>query len=142
MVLCKRPNIYNVPDPDSVLVTQPLNGGVFVIPFDCRLPISWSRVIYTKNELGISDTGAVLNWIAWQAYNSSSYVYATTRTNVSVYLKDIDDTEISITDPNYINPVLDGATLVFNGTMHLSGVLSAWEKVEFISPFLYLLIKI
>ena len=131
----KRPNIYNVPDPDSVLVTQPLNGGVFVIPFDCRLPISWSRVIYTKNELGISDTGAVLNWIAWQAYNSSSYVYATTRTNVSVYLKDIDDTEISITDPNYINPVLDGATLVFNGTMHLSGVLSAWEKVEFISPF-------
>jgi hypothetical protein len=72
----KKPINYNLPNPDSVLVTLPLNGGVFVIPFDCRLPISWSRVIYTANELGISDTGAVLNWMAWQSYNSATYVYA------------------------------------------------------------------
>jgi len=131
----KRPNIYNLPDPDSVLVTLPLNGGVFVIPFDCRLPISWSRVIYTANELGISDTGAVLNWMAWQSYNSTTYVYATTRTNVSVYMKAVDKTEISITNPDYVDPVLDGATLVFDGTMNLSGILSNWEKVTFSTPF-------
>ena len=54
MVLCKTPDASN--STDSIIIGAVLTGGVFAVPFDCRYAASYSRVLYTGAELGVSTT--------------------------------------------------------------------------------------
>ena len=129
----KRPNLGI--QLDSTIVGAIINGGVFVTPFDCRYAVSYSRVIYTGTEIGVVTSGAVLNSISWFSYQGAGYTYNAARTNQKVYLKAVSNTTTTISSGSYINPIADGATLVWSGTMNLKATPGTWHKINLNTPF-------
>ncbi len=120
--------------PDSIITPiSPYIGGSFVVPFDCRYPASYSRVIYKNKELGDITSSIRIVSIAWQSLEDAGYAYNTVRNNQTVYCKEVDDTIITIA--NYIDPILDGATLVWSGSMTLSAVAGTWYTINLSKPF-------
>ncbi|MBP7102573.1 MAG: T9SS type A sorting domain-containing protein [Bacteroidales bacterium] len=130
----KRPDASN--STDSIIIGTVLNGGVFVVPFDCRYAASYSRVLYTGAELGVSTTGAMISSIAWKSYQNAGYTYSAIRTNQDVYMKAVDLTVTAITSGTYVDPITDGAVLVWSGSMNLDATPGVWHKIDLLNPFL------
>ena len=108
---------------------------MYLLSFDCRYAASYSRVIYTGTELGVSTTGAIISSIAWKSYQNAGYTYSDTRTNQAVYMKAVDNTVTAITSGTYVDPITDGAVLVWSGSMNLDATPGVWHKIDLLNPF-------
>ncbi len=82
---------------------------------------SWSRSLYLASEIGSSTQEIALTSIAW--YNRS-YDYAYIRSNVNIYMKCT--TATSNTNLIHENPNLNGATLVYSGSITTS---LSWNEI-------------
>ena len=111
----------------------PYIGGTYVVPFDCRYAVSYSRVIYKKRELGEKTSSIRITSIGWKSLEDAGYTYNTIRNNQSVYCKEVDDSVI--TTANYIDPILDGATLVWSGSTTLFATPGIWYTINLQHPF-------
>ena len=86
---------------------------------------SWSQQIYTASEI---NTSGNITKIAFQVYSAS----ATNFTNQKIYLKE--STLSNYTSGNYVSPISDGATLVYDGNVTYS---NGWVEITFQTPFSY-----
>lgn len=127
----KRPT--NSLDSATIPSLPPLSG-VFVVPFDCRYAASYSRVIYKNQEFGNITSSIRIGSVAWQSFDFPGYTYSATRTNQRVYFKEVSDT--LITTSAYIDPVLEGYTLVWSGAMSLSATPGVWHKINLDRSFI------
>lgn len=79
------------------------------VPFYTNFNYGWSRVIYTANELP-AGSGSITDI----AFYPSSYSRTTVLPNQSLYMKLVSDTVFNTAA--YVDPVTDGATLVWSGS--------------------------
>jgi len=113
---------------DSVLIGSTSSGSANCLyPFCTNADSTKTRTLYFASEIGNISNAVVISGIAF--YNAS-YNYANVRTNQKCYLKAVSD--VSLTLLSNIDPVSEGATLVYTGgwTTNLY-----WNKFTFDRPF-------
>jgi hypothetical protein len=112
-------------------------GGSFI---DESQPTSWSRSLYLHEDLADDDTlnSRIVGSYGVRAMFWSGNTY--TIPHLKIYFKAVTDTEIAL---GYIDPVADGATLVYEGEMDIKdawingpGAPDQWNQVIFQTPFI------
>ncbi|MBO4739449.1 MAG: hypothetical protein J5606_07815, partial [Bacteroidales bacterium] len=96
-----------------------------VTPMNTNYYYSWSRMLYRANEVG----GKTLYNIAFRIADDFPYTYA----NQSCYMKVVDMEDLSAEDNKYHDPVADGATLVWSGSLP-SMQKGEWFDIALSSP--------
>jgi hypothetical protein len=90
----------------------------------------WSRSVYMDRELNSSKQGGYITQIAYDRSTSGSSVV----NNLSMYFKAISDS--IITQATYVDPVTDGATLVWGkGTKTIPIQNTGWVVFDLHTPF-------
>ncbi len=84
-----------------------LTNTISTIPYESYYDYSWSRTLYLASELQLGP----ITHIAWRCNTNN-----VTTNNISVYFKQTTDVSIS-SSTSYINPITDGATLVWQGSI-------------------------
>ena len=98
-----------------------------VAPFNTNFDYGWSRTIYLGSE--ISPVGGTITDIAFKLGN---YSRTTLFQNQTMYMKLVSDQ--SINNTNYLNPVTDGATLVWSGSIPVQQG-NSWLDFHLSVPF-------
>ena len=122
-------NFYFSPQDSATTGYTSSGGGVF----NSTLANSWSKHLYLANNLfGIDPSKATpINSIEFRA--SSTHLPA--KTDVRIYLKAT--TAISHPTNAYVNPVTDGATLVYQGPFETNNTSAIrWSGVVFQKQFI------
>jgi hypothetical protein len=107
-----------------------IGTGASTTPYSPYYPSydrTWTRAIYYGREFNPQMSGAYIKSIA---YNSSTALPSTVD-RLSVYVKATKDS--TITNNTYIDPVIDGATLVWGEATHVS--TQGWNTFTFHFPF-------
>jgi hypothetical protein len=114
---------------DSIQIGTSLTGG------DCSYPFTvnggnynWARQLYYSSAIGNTTQVVTISGIAFV----TSYNPVNIRNNTKLYLKATSATSIA-TSNGFVDPVADGATLVYTGTW--SSQLG-WNKFMFNIPFI------
>jgi hypothetical protein len=99
------------------------------IPFSVFYGFGWSHELILSSEINSENTA---RHIISLAYYAISYGRAANLLNQTLYLKAVP----AATPPPlaYIDPIADGATLVWQGTM-VRPTLNAWMELPLIAPF-------
>ncbi len=129
VALTKSYYIYRLPDfslIDYVIVGTGTNQENNP-PIDLYYEYSWSRQLYLGTELFPGNTGGTIMKLAWDYAHSDPWTYA----NQTCYFKAVNDADL--TTDRYVNPVSDGATLVWQGTIQATG--AGWVEIELDNPF-------
>ncbi len=95
-------------------------------PYAQNYDYGWSRNLYLGSEINPASTGKVITSLAWSVESKA----AMTRSPQSCYLKAVPDT--SITSDAWENPVLNGSTLVWRGSLRAD---TGWNEINFNKPF-------
>jgi hypothetical protein len=96
-------------------------------PIFASYAYNWNRMLYLGKEFSPDvTTGGLITKLAWD--NASSTVESFI--NQSCYFQAVDDTLISNL---YIDPVANGATLVWEGTYNVSAI--GWTEITLDKPF-------
>ena len=98
-----------------------------VAPFNTNYDYGWSRTLYLGSE--ISPIGGTITDIAFKIQN---YTRPTVLQNQTCYFQLVND--ISITDANYWDPVKEGATLVWSGSIPVQTGYN-WLNIKLTTPF-------
>ena len=89
---------------------------------------TWSRQIYTASE--VSSTGAIITELAWDYAYTGDGIY--NKPNQKWYFKAVSTSSFSST--GFVDPVADGATLVWQGSL-TSAPGRSWANVVLDEPF-------
>ena len=115
---------------DSIQIGTNFGSG------DCSYPFTvsgdgtnWSRSLYLSSDIGNSLNPSTISGISF--YNPNTGI-SITRYNTQCYMKVTSATNIS-TSGTYVDPVSDGATLVYTGTWT---TVDGWNKFLFNIPFI------
>ncbi len=115
---------------DSVIIGMSGGTNNFWHPFCVNAEYSWSRSLYMATDLGTTFVGQYITRFGWyNNYNNFSQNYVYTR-DLKIYMKATND--ISVTLASYIQPITDGATLVYDGQLTTS---LYWNTVNLQIPF-------
>ena len=118
-----------VPTSDNIII----GTGTSVSPhqpYHAGSNTGWSRSIYMDWEFDAVGRGALIESVAY--YNTLSV--SSTVDNLSMYFKAVDDTIIDATLDHFVDPIADGATLVWgSATSSFSG--AGWKTFTLHSPF-------
>ncbi|MBP5411840.1 MAG: hypothetical protein J6Y47_01140, partial [Bacteroidales bacterium] len=98
-------------------------------PYYTWFDYSWSKMLYTSADLP-NGTNSISE-IAFKAYSLSN---TTGVNNQEVYMKVV--TDASITNTNYVDPITDGATLVWTGNLPGNIPADTWVNIQLNTPFL------
>jgi len=90
----------------------------------------WSRQIYLASELSSTSAGGMITELAWD-YN---YATPVVRTTQNCYFKAVSAATVVT---GYVDPIADGATLVWSGTYNLPAGRT-WANIVLDVPFLLL----
>ncbi len=88
----------------------------------------WSRELYLASEIDSLSRGGLITRLAWY-YNHNGYGY---NPPVRCYFKAVDDTVII--DTRNLDPLTDGATLVYNALYAVSAGIG-WKEIGLTYPF-------
>jgi len=122
----KRPGSNNIVD--SIQVGTNLTGGNYSYPFNTNgNGDNWSRSLYLSQMMGNSNYPVTIAGISYVTSNN----YSHTRYNSQCYLKATSATVIG-TSNTYVDPISDGATLVYTGTWTTK---TGWNQFIFDTPF-------
>ena len=105
------------------------NSTSYQLPINTNYPNSWTRQLYLSSELG--NAGISGGWITELAWDYAAYP-AFICNNQMCYFKIVND--ISITNNVYVDPVTDGATLVWQGS-YVSPAGRDWVNLSLMKPF-------
>jgi hypothetical protein len=96
-------------------------------PINLTWEYSWSRQLYLATEFSPNAAGGVITKLAWDY----SYNQTWNNTDQYCYFRVVDDVDI----PSYYyeDPELDGATLVWQGT--LGATEAGWVEIDLETPF-------
>ncbi len=89
---------------------------------------SYTRQLYLGSELTHTGSGGMITKLAWDYAYTGSWNY----TNQTCYIKAVDDNVISAN--NYVDPLTDGATLVWQGS--IGATAPGWVEITLDQPFL------
>ena len=98
-----------------------------VAPFNTNYDYGWSRTLYLGSE--ISPVGGTITDIAFKL---QSYTRPTVLQNQTCYFQLVND--LSISDANYWDPVKEGATLVWSGSIPVQTGYN-WMNIHLTTPF-------
>jgi hypothetical protein len=97
-------------------------------PINLYYQNSWTRQLYLGSEISIGASGGMITHLAWDYANTEAWTY----TNQTCYFKAVDDVDISSTA--YVDPVANGATEVWKGT--ISATAAGWVEITLEHPFI------
>ena len=98
-------------------------------PYYTYYDYSWSKMLYTSADLP-NGTNSISE-IAFKTYDMSN---TTGVNNQEVYMKVV--TDAAITNTNYVDPITDGATLVWTGNIPGNLGANKWVEIQLNTPFL------
>ena len=98
-------------------------------PYYTWYDYSWSRMLYTSSDLPAGANS--ISEIAFKVYSMSN---TTGVNNQEVYMKVVSDA--TITNQNYVDPITDGATLVWTGNIPGNLPQNYWVNIQLNAPFL------
>ncbi|MBO4543588.1 MAG: hypothetical protein J5725_10460, partial [Bacteroidales bacterium] len=98
-------------------------------PYYSFYDYSWSQMLYTSSDFPSTDL--LINDIAFKISSSSNVSGLISQ---EVYMKVV--TDASIINTTYVNPLTDGATLVWTGSIPGSIVSDTWVNIQLTTPFL------
>ena len=101
----------------------------YQVPMNTFYQNSWSRQLYLANELSLSSSGGIITELAWDYAYSTGFTY----NNQMCYFKAVDD--VNALPDSYVDPVADGATLVWSGT-YVAPAGRVWADVTLTTPFM------
>jgi hypothetical protein len=123
---------------DRCYIKRPPEGGVsgyviigngtvtdYYTPASMYYRYSWARMLYLSNEFDILENGGLITKLAWYYDNATGINY----TNQTCYFKAVDNTALVT---GYIDPVTDGATQVWAGTLT---IVQGWVEITLTTPF-------
>ncbi len=116
----------NVASTSYVIVGTGTSTRYFT-PMNTFAYYSWSRELYLGTELSPTDEGGIITKLAWDYAYTGTWNF----TNQTCYIKAVDDTYL--TSNGYVDPVTDGATLVWQGSIGASK--PGWAEIELDTPF-------
>ncbi|MDR1878622.1 MAG: hypothetical protein LBQ64_03540, partial [Bacteroidales bacterium] len=99
----------------------------YYTPINLWYQYSWTRQLYLGSELIPGAMGGIISKLAWD-YN---YTNAWTVTKQTCYFRAVDETTQAT---GYIDPLADGATEVWSGTLSVAGG-PAWVEITLDQPF-------
>ncbi len=85
---------------------------------------TWSKVIYKAEDL--QNTANTITGLQYQFYNSPDNYEML---NQTIYIKH--ETASSFSNSIYDNPLLNGATKVFDGNINFNGTAAHWFEIDF-----------
>jgi hypothetical protein len=116
---------------DSAIVGITGASNNYWHPFCVNAMYSWSRSLNMASDLGTTVQGQTIVDFGWyNSYNNFSQNYTYTR-NLKIYMKATTDVSVSVVA--YVQPITDGATLVYDGTLTTS---LYWNRVKLQTPFM------
>ena len=110
-----------------VTVGSARNGGTYALPVWPLGAYSWTRSVYTAQEL--NGAAGLITTLSYDIYRVGDVV-----PNVKCYFKMVDPSVTTFTSGVYVNPVTEGATLVWSGT--LKPTSTGWLNIKLDHPFL------
>jgi hypothetical protein len=114
---------------DSVVVIGTGTSTLGTNPYAYNYNYSWSRNYYMAYEIDPEMRGGMITSIAF--YNTSTA--SSNVDNVSFYLKAVSDS-VNVSTA-YIDPIVDGATLVWGSATANTGGVVGWLTFELNTPF-------
>ncbi len=106
--------------------------NIYTNPYDYQHKYSYSRNYYMSYEIDPNQKGGVIKSIAFYKEPTSGSHVTSNVDSISFYLKAVSDS-VNTTDA-YIDPIADGATLVW-GSARASIVGSGWKTFVLDTPF-------
>ncbi|MBO4581934.1 MAG: hypothetical protein J5701_06595, partial [Bacteroidales bacterium] len=97
------------------------------IPYYCNYNYGWSRMVFSNYELPSGNS--MITDVAFYPY---SYTRTTAMLNQSLYMKITTDTTVTAA---YVDPVTDGATLVWTGTIPGNVPTNQAYNIKLTTPF-------
>ncbi|MDR2409852.1 MAG: hypothetical protein LBE13_17325, partial [Bacteroidales bacterium] len=97
----------------------------FYNPFSIYWGNSWNRQLYLASELNPLSMGGLITKLSWDYVSNS-----TVRNNQTCYFQAVDDVDIS--SDVYMDPIAEGATQVWTGSINLS---HGWSEITLDQAF-------
>ena len=103
-------------------------NAYYTNPFYYNSQYGWTRQVYLSSEIRPSLNGGLIKHLAWDL----AFGFPIIKNNQKCYFKAVDDT---VCANGYIDPVADGATLVWQGNF-LSSAGRIWAEIPLSTPFM------
>jgi hypothetical protein len=99
----------------------------YYTPTNLYYQYGFSRQLYLGTEFSSMAVGGTITKLAWDYFTGAPF----NQTNQSCYFKAVDEADIA--SSAYVDPMTDGATLVWQGT--LSATAAGWVEITLDAPF-------
>ncbi|MDR0604344.1 MAG: hypothetical protein LBG80_08600, partial [Bacteroidales bacterium] len=127
-------------DESNYVVTRPGSGYVeignranasYEYPMNTGYSYSWSKQLYYGTEVTPQSQGGFITKLAWNIYNGDPFGWD--YENQKCYMRAVDD--VLIPNNVYVDPVAEGATLVWSGSYGTAANVTGWVEITLDQSF-------